>query len=663
MAETPIKVTYLIAIWGETYIRQFMDLGLRSMLSPGNIPALAEHSESTFIFLTRRSDRQIFDNHPLFKRLLHYCKIEFVNIDDLIFSANYSATLTLAYERGMRHAGDARMLSTYFFYLVADYVMADGSLKNLLPHLQRGVSGITSGNFQIVEEDLQEAFFSRIDPSTGIITIPPRELMRMTLPHLHPLTTANVINQNYNHTAHTNRIFWRVDGDTLLGRFYLRHMLCIKPERSDYTIGASCDYSFIDEMCPSRNIYHITDSDEFVVVELQPFTHEQQFIRPGPFTESGMIQSLASWTTQSHRKNAFMPVTFHASDISAETQRFIEESERLVSDIDKKLPAPQLVAHHPYWTSCIDGILENLARYDYDDKHYRHGIFAGIVGSKVFEPALGSAQGDYHLLKIERIRYGSQWRPRLLKMARLLSGTEADCKIWHREYAHSKPIDRAIAKASASSDYFYVITDKPTAYADYVNKHYGKSAVLQKSELFLLRPTQTLKSYAPHASEAIIFITPGDLKRLGELLAKCELCLEGDKHVTIVISQRYFSPRKKIGQRLGIIAAYCNGGTARIESFKTVSNPVRQWLDIIYKLQVDFLMSAKLNPGSLLLRIFPAASIAITNIGYTIGNLLSRIQQFPNSSNPTCAIIRLQLTGQNNIVLGSERRHHEATHD
>lgn len=655
MTAPPLKVTYLIAVWGEAYIHQFMDLSLRSLLSPGNIPALSQHAQSTFIFLTCQNEREIFEKHPLFKRLSYYCTVEFVAIDDLIFSANYSATLTIAYERGMRHGGNANMLSTYYFYLVADYVVADGSLANLLPHLQKGISGITSGNFQVVEEDMQETFMQRVDRNTGILNIPARELMRMTLPYLHPLTVANTVNDPYNHTEHSNRLFWRVDDNTMIGRFYLRHMLCIKPERSDYVIGASCDYSFIDEMCPSGNVHHITDSDEFCLVEMQPYAHEQKFIRQGPFKLPMLVKSLNQWTTASQRKNVFNPIIFHSSEIPASASLLLKESESYVAGIDKKLLPPMPVGHHPYWTSCLDGILEHIALYDYNDRYYSHGLFAGIIGSKVFEPPLGQVRDDYNLLKTNRIRYGSQWRARLLKIARMLYGTEADCLPWHRYYSHSKAVDRAVSKVSANSDYFYIITSAQSSYIDYLHKHYQSSAILQKSELFLLRAPGDLKEMAPMASEAIIFITPQDLKRLGELLAKCEQCLVGGKHVTVVVTQMYFSPKKPhFGQQLAIIAASFNGGTVEIESFTSISNPMRKWLDIPYKLQVEFLMSAKLKPASLMLRLLPAVTIALTNIGYAIGNLLSRAQPFSASSRPTCAIIRLRLRGKSQIMPASE---------
>ena len=83
-------------------------------------------------------------------------------IDDLITGDNYSTTITLAYARAVRAAGDA-MLDTCFFFMISDYIMADGSLANVLAKMQAGYSGVVAGNFQVVEESAQESFFKTFD--------------------------------------------------------------------------------------------------------------------------------------------------------------------------------------------------------------------------------------------------------------------------------------------------------------------------------------------------------------------------------------------------------------------------------------------------------------------------------------------------------------------
>ena len=129
------------------------------------------------------------------------------------------------------------------------------------------------------------------------------------------MTLANMVNFPLCHSTHSNRLFWRVDDNTLIGRFYLMHMICIRPELTDFVVGSSCDYSFIPEMCPSGNVHVLTDSDDYLVVEMQKRSHERNFVRLGAVKQSAVAESLAEWATATHRNNAHSAVVFHAADL------------------------------------------------------------------------------------------------------------------------------------------------------------------------------------------------------------------------------------------------------------------------------------------------------------------------------------------------------------
>ena len=153
-----------------------------------------------------------------------------------------------------------------------------------------------------------------LDAAAGA-AISARELMRFALDHLHPATVANTVNASLTHNAHTNRLFWRVDPETLVGRFYLMHMIAVRPEVIDFRVGASWDYSFVPEMCPSGNVPVITDSDEYLVVEMQPRAHEAGFLRQGPLRPDALAHSLEEWTTAQHRENVALTLIYHAGEL------------------------------------------------------------------------------------------------------------------------------------------------------------------------------------------------------------------------------------------------------------------------------------------------------------------------------------------------------------
>ncbi len=349
--ENECSARILLAVWGESFIKHFLESSLPTLLAPGNVPALAANYPLTFVFLTRPSDIPIFEASPAYQKLATICRIEFISISDLIQLTNYSSTLTYAFDRAIRQTG-ADMLKTYFIFLTSDYLMADGSMRGLMRYMKQGYSGICAGNFQVVEEKITPQLARHYDAATHVMQITPRKLIEYSLPYLHPVAIASMINQKAIHNYRVNRFFYADNQQTLAGRFYLLHMLCIKPETMDYQIGSSCDYSFIPAMCPSGNVAVINDSDDYLVVEAQPGSHEINYLLYGEYREKSLLQALAEWTTERHRQNANTTIYFHSTDLTDAQKNKIEQELggyiQRINDQLKAVPAKPF-ENHPYW--------------------------------------------------------------------------------------------------------------------------------------------------------------------------------------------------------------------------------------------------------------------------------------------------------------------------
>jgi len=357
--ENNSPVCVLLAVWGDAFIKSFLRLSLPSLLAPGNIPALANSCKTRFFILTRTQDIPSFEKRRAFHRLKAICDIEFILIDDLIVYGNYSTTLTLAYDRAIKHTGN-KMLETYFVFLTSDYIMADGSLEGLMRYIRKGYNGIFAGNFQVIEEDMKPFLLDHIDPATHVMQIKPRDLLKESFQHLHPIVIASLFEKDIAHNYYANRFYIRYNQEIMAGRFYLLHMLCIKPETMDYKVGSSCDYSFMSEMCPSNNIAIINDSDDYLVIEAQSRKHELNYINFGSYDPKKLVRALAGWTTKQHRENANHSIYFHTRDITAAEKSNIEE--KLTSFIDGI--SGQLSRHkekpyrnHPYWEGAIKAFI------------------------------------------------------------------------------------------------------------------------------------------------------------------------------------------------------------------------------------------------------------------------------------------------------------------
>lgn len=500
------KVKFLLGVWGQGFILQFMELGLPTLLAPGNVPAVAAEYPCEFVFLTSKDDEEFLLKQPQTRALQQVCPVSFLPIDDLIIYTNYSTTLTLAYGRAVQACGP-EMLNTYFVFLVSDYLMADGSLRSLLKHIRAGKSGIQAGNFQIIDHDLDQ-LRTRIDPETHQLAIPPRDLMAFALRHLHPVTVGNLVNQNITHSTHGNRLFWRVDDATLIGRFYLMHMLCIRPETTDFKIGASCDYSFIPEMCPSGDLAWLTDSDEYLVVEFQSGNHEREWLRAGPLNPVELAHHLCEWTTTGHRANAGHTLVFHAEGLPGSLPAAIAEADAYVAKIATLMAAePQAHRNHPYWVGALTSFEAERKRLSAVD---HSGMFLADLPPEQ-RPLLETLRPIF-------------WA---------LFGRAPNVRPWHHAWLDYRDATRALQEDLADPDRkFLTIAEVPNTFTKWLGE-FGDRVLLLQATRFLRRPSTYSKGREANFGACFIFLTESELWRVDRVLDAVAPMLKADARVQI----------------------------------------------------------------------------------------------------------------------------------
>jgi hypothetical protein len=350
---TPITAVHiLLPVWGYKYIKQMLEFCIPTLLASGNIPSVAKTIRTKFVLLTREKDSMLVKDHPSWVELSRVCETEIRSIDDLVTRDNHTAVITLAFHRAIVEAGSGRN-DICFVFMNSDFLVANNALKNVVDRIASGSSGVLAGNFQVAAEETAPLLRSRVDNRTRSLEMSPRDLLAFGFLHLHPATVANVVNLGIAHNASSNRLFWRVDANTLLGRFFLIHVVAVRPERLDEAPLSSYDYSFIPEMCPSGNVHLVQDSDEYVVIEMQPTGHEASEIRRGSLSSHHLAHSLSQWATVQHRANASKTIYFHSKEIPPAGE-VAAQAERFVGKVMAELTTPPIsYENHPYWRGSI----------------------------------------------------------------------------------------------------------------------------------------------------------------------------------------------------------------------------------------------------------------------------------------------------------------------
>jgi hypothetical protein len=315
--------------------------------------------------------------------------------------------------------------------------------------------------------------------------------MRWALGHLHPATVANTVNAASSHNAHTNRLFWRVDGDTLLGRFYLMHAIAIRPEVTDFRVGASWDYSFVPEMCPSGNVAVITDSDEYLVVEMQPRSHESGFLRPGPLSPDKLARSLDQWATARHRENVAHSLVYHAGERPAALPQAISTADAYVDEVRRRLrPRPQPHFGHPYWRGAIATVQE-AARGRLSPEALR-----ALVG-------VPSRRGYW----VERLRS-------------VLIGYPPRVRPWHPRWPDYRPVLARLEPCVADrARQLLHVSDAPTLFSVMLSQYGTRAVHIQTSPLIESEPG-TYAGLTRRFDFCLVELDRNDGERMVELIAR-----------------------------------------------------------------------------------------------------------------------------------------------
>lgn len=512
----PKSITLLLPVWGYRFVLQFLEFCLPTMLAPGNIPAVASALPTRFVVLSREGDEELIRSHPTWIALQKFCSAEVGFIDDLITEGNHTATITLAFARAVRQTGEA-MTDTGFVFLMSDYLFADGSLRTLVNHFLRGASGVVACNFQIIAEEAAPELQGGISSISQAIILPARDLLAWSLDHLHPATTANIVNFGLNHNAHTNRLLWRVDEHTMIGRFYLMHPIGVRPEVTNFVVGSSLDYSFIPEMCPSGNIVTLADSDDYFVIEMQPRQHERANLRAGPLQERELAVSLAEWTTIQHRANIAQTIVYHSAEIPEKIGEAIAEADAFVGRVSTllSLSPPQPFRNHPYWVGSIaSNRLQTGQALSRDDWRF-------LLGESV--PSAGI--------------HGFIWRVR-----KLIFGTVPEVTRFHTRWPDYNMPCRELRQVVSNNGRLLVVADAPSRFAHWVTAMTSDVFTLEWDRLLAARPNPALggmpewyRSLIDTFDACLVVVTEPMLERAAGLMERLGPLMKLPGQISIMI--------------------------------------------------------------------------------------------------------------------------------
>lgn len=349
--------------WGDRYFEQLRDLTLPALLAPGNLPALVAHFDCTLVIVTETRLFETFRAADVIRKIEAYCPVRLVSIDNLIDGVvGYGLALTYALHRGFDDLAE-RMCDTFLIFFNADFIIADGSLATLAKHMLAGERLIFSPSYCVEAEAATPILEKLVDPATGVLAIPKRDLAAIILDHLHNTVRAKIVNQQFFSMHVSDQMYWRVDRHTLLGHQLPIAIVCMRPERVYTQPICFWDYATISMACPTANRCVLGDSDEFLMLELRERDTFRELMKLSVPTPEEVGQKLGEYMTADQIEMGRYPLTLHAHDLPAGTGRARTKLTTYVDRVYRALPLePVSPVNHRFWVGQAE-------HYDAQRKH------------------------------------------------------------------------------------------------------------------------------------------------------------------------------------------------------------------------------------------------------------------------------------------------------
>ncbi len=204
-------------VWGAEYVGNFLKYNLRSMLSPGNVPALRTQGRLVMSIVTDADGERRMREHPVFHELARYADVEFTLIPPELIGILRQGHLVQHFyilygmldHCSIYFAQGAR---SHLFMIPVDAIVADGSLNNMANYRRLGYECCGGGNIVAETETFLPALDSRFGDE-GAILISTEDLATLAVEHAHHYFRSQVLaSENVDFGKHPRELFWPVEG-------------------------------------------------------------------------------------------------------------------------------------------------------------------------------------------------------------------------------------------------------------------------------------------------------------------------------------------------------------------------------------------------------------------------------------------------------------------
>lgn len=387
LVETPTSnpiFHFVTALWGKSFTRLYLKLTVPTQLSAGNLPAMPRERSVYKIYTDSETMARLAGSRELLA-VEKYVQVRFELIDDKLDLKSVPAHTAMNWCHN--HAIAAGLNDgAHVIFLSPDAIWSDGSFERLVHWAEAGKKAVIHIAFRVAMRPfLHETWRLHPQDNDCSITLPPRELARLTLKHLHPFLRQNYFDSQ-DFSPLPSHVYWRAGENEILARGFHLHPLMVKPsaavERSDVTI----DFDYAVRACRDDEIHIVTDSDEILAIDITDSKRFANVVHRRTWTNFGRLLAFAAQFTNEHcRRLIAAKYRLHSRPLTTDWQRVERSADRVVGALERTFPLLPMVLlgirAAAFQRRCLSGLNHMVAQgrnvIAHGRNHGRNMIFRG----------------------------------------------------------------------------------------------------------------------------------------------------------------------------------------------------------------------------------------------------------------------------------------------
>jgi len=330
-------------VWGEAFVRDYLELALPFQLMPGNLPALSANNDVHYHLYTDEASAPALKNGLAAAHLpgtphIHLIEDFQVNGVPLMTHVQSLAGPEVKYEI-QRHC----LLDLFDIALGApeaavvlldsNFVISDGTLSAMAARLDEGYKAI---NFNVLKTASEEVRTVLQQDLKSMDVIDGRRLVQYVLDHPHHLQASSFVTAAA-FTPYPSQICWSLPDKGLLAHGFIPHPLVLCATPSMKMFQSTADYDLVLKSWPDEQIYLADDSDEMMVMKHSGSAHQSERDTGAKPSARDLALFMVTCTHRRHWALGQKPLRYRATDEKIDWSNAERESQELIDAVGTEI--------------------------------------------------------------------------------------------------------------------------------------------------------------------------------------------------------------------------------------------------------------------------------------------------------------------------------------